>query len=100
MEGIAALYISMGVLMNRPTLFCDNRAACHLANGPQEWRTKALINRILGLRSLVELGKLLIDCKPTAEMAADLLAKVMKKCVLQRGRNLVGCVELPGAQAP
>ena len=100
LEGIEALYLSMGVPLNRPELFCDNKAACHLSEGSQEWRTKALVNRILGLHTLVQLGKLVISYKPTAEMAADILTNFMKKNVLQRCRDLVGCVELPGAQAP
>ena len=83
--------------LNRPELVCDNKAACHLSEGSQEWRTQALVNRILGLHNLVQLGKLVISYKPPAEMAADMLTKFMKKNVLQRCRDLVGCVELPGA---
>ena len=100
LEGIEALYLSMGVPLNRPELFCDNKAACHLTEGSQAWRTQALVKRILGLHNLVQLGKLVISYKSTAEMAADILTKFMKKNVLQRCRDFVGCVELPGAQAP
>ena len=100
LEGTKSLYESMGVLLNVPTLFCDNRAACYISQGSGEWRTKALINRVLGLRSLAGLKIIVINFKPTAEMAADILTKYTKKNVLQRCRDLVGCVEFRGLQGP
>ena len=94
------LYESMGIQLKRPTLFCDSRAAVCITQGSNDWRTKALVNKVLGLRSLVELGILEISFKSTLEMAADILTKFMKKGVIQRCRNLIGCVDLPGVQAP
>ena len=97
-QGIEALFNSMTVPLHKPILFCDNRAACYISAGAGEWRTKALTNRVLGLRSLVELGMLEISFKPTGEMAADVLTKFMKKGVLQRCRALIGCIPLPAVQ--
>ena len=53
LEGVACLYHTMGVPIEKPLLYCDNRAAVHLSTGSNEWRTKALTNRILGVRSIV-----------------------------------------------
>ena len=91
-EGIACLFHTMRVAIGRPTLYCDNRAAVHLSTGSNEWRTKALVNRILGVRSLIELGFLELLFKPTSEMEADLLTKFMGHKILSRQRHLVGCV--------
>ena len=99
LEGLKALLESMGVPLRVPTLFCDNRAACYLTQGSTEWRTKALVNRVLGLRSIRDLGLISIEFKPTADMAADILTKFMKKGILERCRILVGCVTLLAAQA-
>ena len=85
----------MGVAIGKATLFCDNRAAVHLSTGSNEWRTKALTNRILGVGSLVELGFLELQFMPTAEMQADCLTKFMGNKVLTRQRQLVGCVPPP-----
>ena len=98
MEGIESLYLSMGIDLNTPVLYCDNRAACYLTQGTGEWRTKALINRILGLTRLAELRVLDIKYKPTTEMAADIMTKFMKRNVVQRCRQLVGCIALPALQ--
>ena len=98
LEGVQALLESIGIRLTMPTLYCDNRAACYLVKGSNGWRTKALVNRVLGLRSLIELGKLAILYKPTAEMAADLLTKFMQKGVLQRCRLLIGCMASPTLQ--
>ena len=86
----------MSVDLNIPVLFCDNRAAVFLTQGSAEWRTKALVNRVIGLRSLEQLGNLVITYKPTSEMAADVLTKYMKKGILQKCRALVGVVCLGG----
>ena len=61
--------------VGEPTLYCDNRAAVHLSAGSSEWRTKAIVDRILGVRSLIELGQLVLEFKPILEMEADLLTK-------------------------
>ena len=98
-EGIDQLYHSMGVKLHKPILFCDNRAACCLTTGSNDWRTKALANRILGLRSLVELGSLAISFKPTGEMLADIMTNFMKTGILQRCRQLIGCLDLLAVQA-
>ena len=92
LEGIACLFHTMRIAIGKPTLFCDNRAAVHLSTGSNEWRTKALVNRILGVRSLIELGFMDLVFKPTADMQADLLTKFMGSKVLGRQRKLVGCV--------
>ena len=91
-EGISCLFHTMRVVIGRPVLYCDNRAAVHLSTGSNEWRTKALVNRILGVRSLIELGFLELLFKPTADMQADLLTKFMGQKTLSRQRHLVGCV--------
>ena len=75
-------------------LYCDNRAAVHLSSGSSEWRTKALVNRILGVKSLIDLGQLLLHFKPTLEMEADLLTKFMGNKILSKQRKLLGCVPL------
>ena len=67
LEGVMGLYESMGIQLKRPTLFCDNRAACCLTTGSNGWRTKTLVNTVLGLRSLVKLNLLAIVFKPTAK---------------------------------
>ena len=69
----------------------------HLTSSPGEWRTKALVNRVLGVRSLVELGALLVHFKATFDMQADVLAKLMDGKILSRQRELVGCVPLGNA---
>ena len=95
LEGVACLFHTMGVRIEKPLLYCDNRAAVHLSTGSNEWRTKALTNRILGVRSLVELGFIELQFMPTAEMQADCLTKFMGNKVLTRQRQLVGCVPPP-----
>ena len=97
LEGLCALYESMHVNVGRPVLFCDNRAAVHLASGSGEWRTKALVNRVLGVRSLVQLGVITLSYKATAEMQADALTKFMGAKTLKQQRELVGCAPLHGA---
>ena len=92
LEGIECLFIDMRVKLGTPMLYCDNRAAVHLSAGSSEWRTKALVNRILGVRSLIELGQLLLTYKPTAEMEAYLLTKYMGCKILAKQRQLLGCV--------
>ena len=92
LEGIACLFHSMRVVIGLPTLYCDNRAAVHLPTGSSEWRTKALVNRIMGVRSLIQLGFLHLEFLPTAEMQADILVKYMGNKVLSRLRLLIGCV--------
>ena len=94
LEGIEALYHSMSVPIETPVLYCDNRAAGHLLSGSNEWRTKALVNRVLGVKSLVELGQLKVEFKATAEMQAGLLTKFMAAGILRRQRQLLGCVPL------
>ena len=92
LEGSTCLVHSMRVVVDVPTLWCDNRAACHLTVGSSEWRTKALANKVLGVKSLIELGILVVKFKPTAEMEADFLTKFMGAKLLARQRMLVGCV--------
>ena len=75
--GIARLYHSMHLSLEKPVLYCDNRAAVHISPGSSEWRTKALVNRILGVRSLIELGYLGVQFMPTADMQADALTQFL-----------------------
>ena len=77
LEGITCLYHSMHVPLDKPVLYCDNRAAARVSSGSSEWRTKALADRILGVRSLIELGFLDVQCMPTADMHADALTKFL-----------------------
>ena len=100
METAQCLYESMGAPLHEPILVCDNRAARYLTAGSTDWRTKGVVNRVLGLRSLVELGILEISYTSTLEMAADIMTKFMNKGVIQRCRQLIGCVDLTGVQAP
>ena len=95
LEGIGCLYNTMRVKLAKPVLYCDNRAAVHLSSGSSEWRTKALVNRILGVKSLIELNILDLVYKPTAEMEADALTKFMGGKTLACQRKLVGCVPPP-----
>ena len=93
-EGLKALFEDIDVALDVPILWCDNRAAVHLASSPGEWRTKALANRVLGVRSLVELNVLVVKFKATLDMQAGVLAKFMGGKILSRQRELVGCVPL------
>ena len=92
LEGVQCLFIDMRVMTGTPALYCDNRAAVHLSSGSSEWRTKALVNRILGVKSLIELGQMVVLFKPTNEMEADLLTKFMGNKILTRQRKLLGCI--------
>ena len=65
LEGIECLFVDLGIQVGVPTLYCDNRAAVHVSSGSSEWRTKSVVNRILGVRSLIELGQLTLLFKPT-----------------------------------
>ena len=99
LEGITCLYHSMHVPLDKPVLYRGNRAAAHISSGSSEWRTKALANRILGVRSLIELGYLGVQFMPTADMQADALTKFLSAKVLARQRKLVGCVPPPSQRA-
>ena len=94
LEGIFCLFVDMRIPIGVPVLYCDNRAAVHLSSGSSEWRTKALVNRILGVKSLIDLGQLLLHFKPTLEMEAGLLTKFMGNKILPKQRKLLGCVPL------
>ena len=93
-EGRTALFEDIGVALNTPILWCDNRAAVHLTSSPGEGRTKALVNRALGVRSLVEFKVLIVKVKATLDVQVDVLTKFMGGKVLSRQRELVGCVPL------
>ena len=54
LEGLQALFETMHVPVGTPALYCDNRAACHLTAGSSEWRTKALVDKIMGVKSLIQ----------------------------------------------
>ena len=95
LEGLACLFHSLGVEIGKPVLYCDNRAAVHLSSGSSEWRTKALVNRIMGVKSLIELGILDLVFKATADMEADALTKYMGMKILQRQRKLWGLTPPP-----
>ena len=88
----------MHVSLEKPILYCDNRAAVHLSAGSSEWRTKALANRVCGVRSLIDLPAIVVLFRPTLEMEADCLTKYMGNKVLSRLRLLIGCVP-PGRTA-
>ena len=92
LEGIMCLFHSMRVTVFVPTLWCDNRAACHLTAGSSEWRTKALVNKIMGVKSLIELGVIVVLFKATSEMEADFLTKFMGAQLMTKQRARVGCV--------
>ena len=90
-EGTQCLFIDMRVHTGMPMLYCDNRAAVHLSSGSSEWRTKALVKKIVGVRCRIEAGEIQLDFKPTAEMEADPLTKHMGNKVLSKQRKLLGC---------
>ena len=92
MEGTECLFVDLKLVVGTPWLYCDNRAAVHLSAGSSEWRTKALVNRILGVRSLIELGQLVLQFKATLDMEADLLTKFMGAKLFAKQRKLLGCV--------
>ena len=94
LEGLKALFETMHVKLGIPALFCDNRAAVHLTASAGEWRTKALVNRILGVRSLIDLQLIVVLFKPTLDMEADVLTKFMGAKTLKRQRELIGCMPL------
>ena len=91
-EGVNCLFIDMRVNTGKPMLYCDNRAAVHLSSGSSEWRTRALVNKILGVRCRIEAGEFLLTFKPTTELEADLLTKYMGNKILTKQRKLLGCV--------
>ena len=92
LEGVQCLFIDVRVEAGRPALRCGNRAAVHLSSGSPEWRTTALVNRILGVKSLIGLGQKVVLFKPTLEVEADLLAKCMGDKPLSKQRKLLGCI--------
>ena len=96
-EGLKAFFEDIYVSLDTPVLWCGNRAAVHLTSSPGEWRTKALVNRVLGVRSLVELGGLLVHFKATLGMQADVLTRFMGGKILSRQRDVVGCAPLGNA---
>ena len=95
LEGLACLLHGLGVDIGKPALYCDNRAAARLSSGSSEWRAKALVNRIMGVKSLIELGILELFFKATADMEADALTKYMGAKVLTRQRKLWGLAPPP-----
>ena len=48
--------------------FCDNRTAADLPQGSNEWHIQALAHKIVGVRSLVALGAIGVQCKPTVSV--------------------------------
>ena len=96
-ERLMALFEDSCVSLDTSILWCDNRATVHLTSSPGEWRTKALVNRVMGVRSLVELCVLLVRFKATLGMQADVLTKSMGRKILSRQREWVGCVPLGNA---
>ena len=95
LEGLACLFYSIGFDIGKPALYCDNRAAVHLNSGSSEWRTKAIVHRIRGVTSLIELGVLDLAFKATADMEANALTKYMGAKVLTRQRQLWGLTPPP-----
>ena len=98
LEGLQALFETMHVHVGTPALYCDNRAAVHLTSSAGEWRTKALANRVLGVRSLTELAITVVRFRPTLEMEADCLTKFMGAKIIKRQRGMIGCVPLHNAR--
>ena len=90
--GLKALFEDIGVALDTPILWCDNRAAVRLTSSPGEWRTKALANRVLGVWSMVELKVLLAKFKATLDMQADVLTEIIDGELLPRQGAPVGCV--------
>ena len=92
LEGVACLLHTMRLSIGVPSLYCDNRAAVHLTAGSSEWRTKALVNKIMGVKSLIELGLVNVAFMPTNDTQADFLTKFMPAKVIARQRQLAGVV--------
>ena len=68
-EGADCHFIDMRVNTGKPMLYCDNRAAVHLSSGSSEWRTKALVNKILGVRCRIGACRGLRECRHRFEEA-------------------------------
>ena len=96
-EGLTAFFEGIYTPLDTPILWRDNHAAVHITSSPGGRRTKALVNRVLGVRSLVELAVLLVRSKATLGTQADVLTKFMGGKFLSRQRELVGCVPLDNA---
>ena len=73
-------------------LYSDNRAAPHLTAGTSEWRTKALVNRVMGAKPLANLGDIILEFRPTAQMLADCLTKFMGAGKAKQCRDRIGVV--------
>ena len=99
LEGVACLLHTMRLSIGVPSLYCDNRAAVHLTAGSSEWRTKALVNKIMGVKSLIELGLVNVTFMPTNDMQADFLTKFMPAKVITRQRQLAGIASWSESQS-
>ena len=89
----------MQLSIGAPSLYCDNRAAARLTAGSSEWWTKALVNKITGVKSLIELGLASVAFVPTNDTQADFLAKFMPAKVIARQRQLAGVVSWSESQS-
>ena len=84
----------MGAPLGTPVLFCDSRVVGRLLSGGNEWRAKALVNRAMGARNLIELTVPSVRFKATLGTQAGALTKFIGGNILPRQRELVGCVPL------
>ena len=92
LKGVACLLHPMRLAIGVPALYCETRVTVHLTAGSNEWRTKALANKIMGVNTLIELGLVSVLFKPTKDMDADFLTKLIGAKLLARQRKLAGCV--------
>ena len=73
-------------------LYSDNRAVVHLTAGTSEWRTKALVNRGMGIKSLVNFGEMILESRPMAQMLGGCLTKFMGAGQLKQCRGQIWVV--------
>ena len=99
LEGVACLLRTIRLSIGVPSLYCDNRATVHLTAGSSERRTKALVNKIMGVRSLIELGLANVTFAPTSDAQTDFLTKFTPAKVITRQRQLAGIASWSESQS-
>ena len=96
LEGSEAVLHSMCVSTKAetPTLWGDNSASLLIAEGQGSWRTRALSNRAVAIRSRVEMGMLIVNKVSSEEQRGDGLTKCNPAPIMGRIREHFGLVAL------
>ena len=81
-------------------LKCDNRAAIVLATGEGSWKTKALANRVQGVKEAVERGEIFVTYIGTREQAADCLTKFLPGPMMSDARKQMSLYKLKDFTPP